>query len=214
MKRQAGMSLISLMIGLALSMMALVALLYAYRGIVVNTKSVSTQGKSQAQVTSSLLALEQLIQQAGWGSGPTASPPGGAVGTDLVLLSNASLTGTTMVGTPVSIASAVQTGNALVWDSSLSGTTKCTALLIVNGGITQYGPVACTNASYWLTLAWTPAVVLVQPQTLGTTAAFQAQRTACWPYGGGPNGLQTVAQVTLANVGSSTPSVCLLNIPN
>ena len=74
--------------------------------------------------------------------------------------------------------------------------------------------MACTNASYWLTLAWTPAVVLVQPQTLGTTAAFQAQRTDCWPYGGGPNGLQKVAQVTLANVGSSTPSVCLLNIPN
>ena len=47
MKRQAGMSLISLMIGLALSMMALVALLYAYRGIVVNTKDVRTQGKNK-----------------------------------------------------------------------------------------------------------------------------------------------------------------------
>ena len=211
-RRQAGMSLISLMVGLTLSMVALVALLYAYRGIVVNTKSVTTQGRNQAQVTSSLLAVEQLIQQAGWGSGPTASPPGGTANTNLVLLSGASLSGSTLSGTPASIATALQSGNALVWDNSLSGTTRCTALLIARAGITRYGPVDCTSAAAWSTLAWQPAVAMVQPQALAANAQFQAQLTDCWPYGGGPNGLQTVAQVTLANIGSSAPSVCLVNI--
>lgn len=213
MRREAGMSLISLMVGLALSMVALVALLYAYRGVVVNVKSTTAKGRAQVQSASSLLAAEQMIQQAGWGSGPTASPPGGMANIDVVLLSGAKLTGTVLTGLAKPISSTLESGNALVWSSSLSGSSECTALLIVDGGVTRHGPIACTSASSWPSLSWpSSAVMLAQPQALSANAQLQAQMTPCWPYGGSPTGLRLAVQVTLANMGSANPSLCLLNI--
>ena len=207
-----GFSLISMLVGLALSMIAMMTLMAGYRQVVLNAQTQVRSGQSRAEVASTLLTTAQLVQQAGWGVAPTATPPGGTANTDIVLLSAAAVGGGSMSGTAVSITSTTAAGNALVWDTAIAGTTQCHALVAGAGGVGRYGPVNCTNASGWASLAWGDGVTLIQGQSLASTPQFRTQIVSCWPFGTGPGGPQVATRVDLVGFGSSTPSLCLPNI--
>jgi len=211
-QRHRGSTLITLMVGIVLAMVASLALLFAYRAIVLDGLSAKAAAKQQDQGASASVAFITQMGQAGWGDGPTATPPGGAANTDIVLLSGATLSGSTLSGTPTPITSKPSTGNAVVWDTQVNGPMQCSAMLITNGGVQRLGPTPCTSAADWAQLNWTQQNALIAPGVF-KDATFSVHQTICWPFGGG-NGLQPAVQVTLNNAGSVSNSVCLVNIPN
>jgi hypothetical protein len=227
MSTQRGMSLISTMVGLVLSMIAAIALMYAYRGIAMSAGTSLQATWKQDQSAAGSLQFMMTVEQAGWGDGPTATPPGGRSNTDIVLLSAATLSGSTLAGTTATISSSPQTGNALIWDSQISGAMQCSALLLPpsnasNGGaIVLLGPQACANAAAWASTTWSAQGTVAKAGTFGS-ATFSVQTSSCWPFGGGP-GAQPAVQVTLNNAGESSVSgvsgapansICLVNIPS
>lgn len=212
-RQQRGMSLVGLMVGLALSTTSVVATLYGYKSIVVNSLSSAANSRAQNVNASVALQLSRIAPQAGWGLGAAATPPGAAVNTDFVLVTGASLAGGTLSGSVTAITAVAQSGNAVVWDSAASGTTQCSALLATSdGGVSLLGPVACANATGWNTLSWLTPVPLLAPASL-LNASFAALKTSCWPYSAIAGG-QGAVQVTLSGSSSAATSVCLANLVN
>ncbi len=199
------------MVGLTLAMLTTIAALYAYKSSVVN--AVSTKANSMSQNISAALAVQltRLLPQAGWGVGAGASPPGGAVNVDLVLLSGALLDGKRLAGSAISISSTASVGNAVVWRDALSGVSRCSALIVpAGGGLLMLGPVECVNAAAWSSLQWAAQTPLLPAEAL-PDASFSVLKTNCWPYSAIP-GSQGVAQVTLTGSRSVASSACLTNI--
>lgn len=211
---QNGFSLISLMMGIIVSMVAIIGLLFSYKNLLANASSVITKASTSSQSSTNAILVARNLQQAGWGVGAAATPPGGAANTDVVLLSSAILSGTTLTGTPVTLSTASASGNALIWDTKINGTLSCSALVLNNGGLTLIGPIACINAAAWSSLIWplSSQTPLNIPNTFNN-ANFTAQRTTCWPYGAGL-GSQSGLFVTLNGIGSQATAICLSNIPN
>jgi type II secretory pathway component PulJ len=210
-KRQAGFSLVSMLIGMVLCMVTTVGVLAAYKGIVNNAQSSLLVSKSSNLNATVALVASRLLQQAGWGMGVASTPPGGRTNTDIVLLSAAALANGTLTGSTQSIGATSVSGNAVVWDSAISGTVQCSALIQSAGALSRLGPVSCASAAQWGSLNWGSAQSIA-PSGSYATAALQAQTTTCWPYGGGP-GVQPAVLVTLSNSGTVASSVCLTNIP-
>ena len=208
-----GFSLIELMVGLALAMLATVAALYAYKSTVGN--ALSTQANSRAQNISASIAvqLSRLLPQAAWGIGAGATPPGGSANTDVVLLTGAEFNGSRLSGAAAVISGAARVGNAVVWDTAISGTTQCHVLALPgSGGLLLAGPVACASAAAWKSLSWPSPSVLLPADALAE-ASFTVVKAACWPYASIQGG-QGAVQVTLNGSGSAAASACLTNIPN
>lgn len=212
MKRQRGTSLISLMVGLAMSMVTTLGLLFAYKGLVTNTKEVAASSQRSNQSAALAVALGRMIQQAGWGQGVTATPPGGAADTDLVLLAGAGVNQGHLAGTPLSLGIVPQTGNAVVWDTQVNGSQQCSALVVISGGLMLLGPVGCSNAASWADIDWSAGTPLAPSGSFGALS-LSAARGSCWPYGGGP-GVQSAVVLQVLGLSSSASSYCLSNIPN
>lgn len=208
---QRGLSLVELMVGLTLSMICVVALMLAYKAMVQGTQSMVANTTQTSQGAGLAVSLPRLIQQAGWGAGPTASPPGGAANTDVVLLGTSTLSVNSLTGVASTIGPTAQSGTALVWSTAVTGTVQCWALAASGGGVALLGPTACTAASDWSSLTWAQRADLAPPNSF---ASFQIQASTgtCWPYGGGP-GAQPAVIVTLSGFGSTANRLCLSNIP-
>lgn len=208
-----GMSLVELMVGIALSMMTVLAAMTAYKALINNSLSSSANSKTQNVGATLSVQLSKLLPQAGWGVGAAAAAPGGTVDQDVVLLTGASLSGSALSGTASAIGAAAGTGNAIVWDSAISGTLQCSALLIPSAGsLILLGPIACAKAAVWSTLSWTTSAGLLPADSL-PGAAFAAQKSNCWPYASVAGG-QSAIKVSLTGVMSTATAVCLTNITN
>lgn len=226
--RERGFSLVSMMVGLTLSLISIVALMMAYKGLGQGSLRMVANTKWESQGAALSVALPRLIQQAGWGAGAAVTPrPGGAANTDVVLLGTSTLTGTTLTGTASVINATAQAGSALVWSTAVTGSVQCWALVASGGGVALLGPTACTAASGWSGLTWTQRVELAPADSFTPRSGLpafeiQASTGTCWPYGGnGTTGQPAVVvtliqrqvdQVSAAPV--QTNSVCLSNIPN
>lgn len=225
---QRGFSLVSMMVGLTLSLVSIVALMMAYRGLGQSSLRMVANTRWESQGAALSVALPRLIQQAGWGAGASVTPrPGGAANTDVVLLGTSTLTGTSLTGTASVINTTAQAGSALVWSTAVTGSVQCWALVASGGGVALLGPTACSAASGWSGLTWAQRVDLAPvdsftPRSGLPAFEIQAATGTCWPYGGNGTGGQPAVIVTLIerqlNQVSATPvqtqSVCLSNIPN
>ncbi len=194
---QRGATLISTMIGLLLGLLAVLSVMTLYKTQVNQTLQTRINTSIDAQVASALLVTQLEMQQAGFGVesasnsclGLTAAGPSGTANTDLVLLSAATLTGTTLAGTVQSIGAVGQaavTGNAMVWRSVDAGSaSRCSGLIAMQGGLKLLPRVTCTNASAWAGATWTPAQDVIPADTLPLDKAmvFSARMTSCAPFG-------------------------------
>lgn len=222
--RQRGVSLISLMVGLAISMFAVLGALALYRSA---GKAMYDQGglvrnaSIDGQLASGLLSAQMALQGAGYGISNAAS------GTDLLLLANASFANDRLSGDirPPSVAGA--TGNALVWAEQSGGSYRCFALLID----TQNRSVRllqAANACSPLSGSWNAALnwssrSLVAPDLLAQAPQLNLRSgAACWPFGALPSTISSVAapsaplELRLSYEGSSaglanTYTLCLAN---
>lgn len=155
--RQRGATLISLMVGLTISMMVVAGMMLLYRNA-VQASSVARQGaQADDRLTGSLLAADQFLQEAGFG----IESPGW--GTHLLLASGAKVadegkvTGT-LVGSMSTPGGTPRYGNLIAWVQNLGAGagSQCAGLLAPSGGgVIKLGPVACTDvATQWNTLDW------------------------------------------------------------
>ena len=203
---QRGLSLVSLMVGITISMLVVVAMLATYKATLAITVDAGQGARSNGQLAAGLLAAQIELQGAGFG---VESP---AYATNLVVLGGAALgEGLTLEG--ASARPLASAGNAVVWDSAsaVGGARQC-GLLVFAGGNLTYARAACTQASGWAPLTWSNAVVLAEGvQGLDITARAQA----CRPFGlgSGRGGLVVTLAASNANGVASTHSVCVANFP-
>ncbi|WP_293935876.1 hypothetical protein [Iodobacter sp.] len=182
---QAGISLISLMVGVTISLISAVAMLNMYRhsiGISINTKQMSVQ---DGERSSAMTIAPLLLQDAGFGINNAA------VSSNIIALSGASLAGNTLSGT-VGGANA----NALIWRFNTSGTTQCSALISnATQGLLLLGPVNCTNISDWSGPIWTTSRALASKSTKDTKGTFSFTLSTvanCTQFGYSSGGRATV----------------------
>lgn len=128
--RQKGISLISLMVGTTISLFLAIAMLQLFKSVTKISTTAQQDAVNDSQITAALLASGFALQAAGFG---IAQP---TLGTDLELLGTASLQGTQLSGTAITVTEQFNTaqasdGFALAWRSLPSlgaSTSQCHAL--------------------------------------------------------------------------------------
>ena len=220
--RQRGITLISLMTGLAISMVLVLATLMLFQRMVRATTAARSDAQADAQRSAAFLSAGIAAQEAGYGIDAAQA------GTHLVVLTSAALADSALSGAPASLGA---TGNAVVWAENATGARRCSALLAPSGsgqgGLRKLGPVPCADAAAFATLEWRTALPLMDAPTTPVAdppaaplVASTWQAAACTPFGiaagtGAPkvlltltaantNGVELESSQCLANV--STPS--------
>ena len=193
--RQRGITLISLMTGLVISMVLVLATLMLFQRMVRATTAARIDAQADAQRTAAFLSASIAAQEAGYGIDAAQA------GTHLVVLEDAKLDGSTLSGTSVSQGRTPNivdhNGYAVVWAEKATGATGdplCSALLAPSlsdkGGLRKLGPVTCANAAAFSDLAWTTALPLMDAPTTPVAdpptaplVAITWRAAACTPFG-------------------------------
>lgn len=216
--RQRGITLISLMTGLVISMVLVLATLMLFQRMVRASTAARMDAQADAQRSAAFLSAGIAAQEAGYGIDAAQA------GTHLVVLTNAALDGSTLSGTSASLGA---TGNAVVWAENATGARRCSALLAPSpsdkGGLRKLGPVTCANAAAFSTLEWTTALPLLDAPTTPVAdpptaplVAITWREAACTPFGiaagtGAPKVLLTLTAANSNGVVLET-SQCLANV--
>ena len=196
--RQRGTTLISLMIGLAISMIVVLATMMLFQRTSRVTGEARRDAQADAQRSAAFLAANMALQEAGYGINAAQT------GTHLVVLTDAQLTGTALTGTP---AAADANGTAVVWKENAMGgtdTTRCSGLLASNGnepaGLRKLGPATCTDASNFAAVEWSSQALSKTPVT------FKWEAASCSSFGIAPI---TPASTPASGAGAGTQQVLL-----
>ena len=205
---QRGIMLISLMTGLVISMILVLATLMLFQRMVRATTAARSDAQADAQHSAAFLSAGIATQEAGYGIDAAQA------GTHLVVLSGAALAGSTLSGTPVALGA---TGNAAVWAENATGTSRCSALLAPNGsgqgGLRKLGPVACADAAAFASLAW---IALPLSEAPAAPVAISWQAAACSPFGitagTGANKVLLTLSADNSNGVALETSQCLANV--
>lgn len=202
MKRQRGISLVSLLVGMVISLVTTIGLLQIYhQSLKVTTGSVSSN-INDSQLASILLRTGDAVADAGYGiTTPT-------FGTHIVALTGASLSGSTLSGT---VAAAGVAANAVVWATLTGAQIQCAGFLVpASGGLIYLTPANCTNAAAYGAVAWSSTTVNT---TTSASTTFTLTQQSCQPYGiTNTSGAYTVTLATTNSISTPVTSVqCLIN---
>ena len=194
--RQRGTTLISLMIGLAISMIVVLATMMLFQRTSRVTGEARRDAQADAQRSAAFLAANMALQEAGYGINAAQT------GTHLVVLRGAKLAGTALTGTPVAVGAT--DGTAVVWAENTTGTTRCSGLLALNGnepaGLRKLGPATCTDASNFAAVEWSSQALSKTPVT------FKWEAASCSSFGIAPI---TPASTPASGAGAGTQQVLL-----
>lgn len=201
---QRGVSLISLMVGMVISLIAVLGALALYRSTtqtVFGPDGLVRSSVQDGQLASGLLSAQIALQGAGYGL------PAPSSGAQLLLLRDASLNSSTLKlgGTPQAIGVAAQSGNALVWiqnptQSANTAAYTCSGLLSDPATRALYllqssGPCHPLVSS-WNTISWTRRT-LVEANVMAEAVSLSALNASnCWPYGAVPEAISKFAPPT------------------
>ena len=205
-QRWSGVTLISLLVGMAISMMVILAALGLFQRMVKTTVDARKDAQFNAQRNASFVSAGLVVQSAGFGIADAVWGTHGMVLKDLVWdTQKQKLTGQN---------SADGQGNAVVWSDNVAGAVQCRLLWApaVGGGLRMLGPVACTDATSWASLPWgTPYSLDRVPQ--GTITLVQGTAT-CAPFGIGVAAAQVrlTFNASSSNGQSLSTSMCLANM--
>ncbi|MCO8165719.1 hypothetical protein NJC38_26650 [Pseudomonas sp. 21LCFQ010] len=233
MKRpQRGFNLISLMIGMTLSLISILAMLALYKNMVgISVRSIQ-DAQQDGQVSAGLLTAQLEMRNAGFGMDLPIS-------NSIVLLKDAKLTGGTITSeTPYDPPNANK-GNALLWASKTSASpanvANCAGLMVQGGQLLHLKSAGtCTDIhSDWRTLTWSSTILVKAPEqpsddnnygNVQPSGFFKTESSKCWPYGKYsestlPDRLKVIMTASISakdSTGSaiqSTSEVCLPNLP-
>lgn len=237
--QQRGVSLIGIMVGLMLGLIAVLAATSVYKTLVFKSIDIKSRSKIDFSVNASMVSVDIELSKAGFGVeastnsclGPSLAGPAAAANTDLILLNNSALTSSTSSASRISgtsttignVGGTAVTGNGLVWHWLESGAHRCAGLVAEDGGLRRLGPMDCTNAQEWDELTW-PIHTLIESGTLpGASGSitdkavqFTARRVAsCIPYqiAAGGSAVELVMRAGSGAADLSTQqAICLPNI--
>ncbi|MDH1767666.1 hypothetical protein N5D37_18940 [Comamonas aquatica] len=183
--RWAGVTLISLLVGLAISMMVILAALGLFQRMVKTTVDARKDAQSNAQRNASFLSAGLLVQSAGFGIADAVWGTHGMVLEDLEWdAASLKLTGQN---------STDGQGNAVVWSDNISGVSQCRLLWSKITPPTQnkadpagsdlrlFGPEPCVDATEWRSLEWHE--VRHVSWTPNTAVTMQQDEATCVPFG-------------------------------
>lgn len=197
---QFGVSLVGLMVGMAISLLAILGALSLHKTAsrtLFGTGGLVVSAQQDGQLASGLLTAQMALQGAGFGVAGAAS------NTQLLLLTGASFDGETfkLLGTKASINATAQAGNAVVWVhnpglSADAGQHRCLALLSNPDTKAFYllqSNGACQPlATQWDQITW-KRQTLVSDHLMSQAVALSVRNaSACWPYGAVP---ETIAKI-------------------
>lgn len=200
----AGMSLLSLMVGLVISMFCCVAMMRLFKSASATVVSSRSNSSADAQMNAALNFLGTALEDGGYG---IASPD---YGSQLQVLTSAGLSGSTLSGTAAGAGTA---GNAVIWAYLNGGSVNCAGVLSPSAnsfGLIALGPVACANLTNWSSLAWPSTTVVGRTSS---ALSFTAISTPCSPFGITSNTGNFSLSVSTTNAAGLSMSVshCLFN---
>ena len=210
-RRQHGVTLIELMIGLTVSMIVVLGMLAVFKTTTFAAANAGRAASTDRMRLSGFYTAQKILVGAGYGIDvPTMD-------TDLILLSNATLgDDKKLTGTPAAVGGSGI--NAVLWGAKSDLTHyTCQGLYApATGGLIRLAEVSCTSSATYASLVWTP-ISLIDDRR----ADYKVQMSATKPSGGcqsfGIAGSGSVA-VTLETVNSIegtnrsvATTACLLN---
>ena len=171
-RKHKGISLISTLVGMVIAMIAVTAVMASYQNTLATIVPATQNAQTDGQRVAGLLRANKLLQGAGYGI--TAA----TFGSDIVILSVATLSGSTLSGTSQTGSSAV--GNAVVWGMDTGAGYTCEGLYADSlGGLQRLVSVSCTAATQFGSLTWTAETMVDDTRTHTITATSEP----CNPYG-------------------------------
>jgi len=205
---QRGVTMLSLMIGMVISLIATIGLLAVYRDALHVTVYAQASTTTDSQLAGVLMRTAASAEDAGYG---IASP---AYGTHLVAINGATMSAGKLSGTSATVPASA--ANAVVWATMNGATMQCAGFYSpASGGLQYLNPTACANATAWNTLAWvaTPVTGQLQPTITPQAINFGITQAACEPYGiTNTQGSYTLTVLSKNSLGNNVSSQqCLLN---
>lgn len=217
LKNKKGFTLISLLVGMAISLIIIVALMSLYRTVVQASNSSITRANVNGSLNNSILVAQNMLQQAGYGISYSSTT---TITSNLILLKSATFNGSTLSGQavtlPTSQGSSSVSGNAVIWGwvEPSTSTYYCQGLLFYNNALYQLNATSCSSASNWSSTAWTYNILVTTG--LATTSNFVAAYNTCSNYGS--NYVASTPIITInpvysdGEVNNTSSSVCLSNL--
>lgn len=188
---QRGFNLVSLLVGVSLSMISILALLSLYKNLIgVSVQSIQ-DSRQDGQIAAAVLTAQRELLNAGFRIDPDTVP----VTSRVLLLSGATLNNGALSGTAQTIGTASVVGNAMVWIYKTTSTANatCAGLLVQNGALSRLqGPSGCTQVSQWNSTSWTVVPLIEANQPSGF---FTVQYAPCWPFGKSSDTTSTATRV-------------------
>lgn len=210
-KAAGGFSIVSMMIGIAISLVVLSSLLGVYQNTIFVSQTSIARANLNAAVESSLLTIQRQIQEAGFGSSSSMS-------TNLVVLKSAVLSGGVLSGkalpTPNGFG-ATSTGNALVWSwvEPKTSQTYCQGIVFTGGQLLSLDETACSGASSsWSSIQWTNSSLV--STGLSSSSNISLGFGFCSNYGstGGPVQTATINPIYAdGSINKLSQTYCLTN---
>lgn len=202
MKRQHGVSLISLLIGLLISSIVLIGMMVIFRNTIQTAVPASESARSDGERVAALLSAHMLVQDSGFGI------ENAVYGTHLqVLNDNITVSLDAPDGSQA-------TGNTLVWLSKIAGSLQCNGLQADSqGGLWR---VSCDTSMGNIT----PTSRLILPSQYAADTvdpiSITVNRKPCWPFGVGVSGhiliTLNVQNSTEHHIDSSTCAVNFVSL--
>lgn len=175
MRRPRGVTLISLLVGLGISMLVILAALSLFQRMVKTTVDARQDAQSTAQRNASFLSAGLILQSAGFGIADAVWGTHGMVLKDLAWdAEHQRLTGQN---------SADGQGNAVVWSDRITGASQCWVLWAVqaSGELRLFGPELCEDVTDWSSMNWHMARNV--SKMLGAVVTMQEDVASCTPFG-------------------------------
>lgn len=203
---QKGTTILSLMIGLLISMLCLTALLALFRAVIWNSAEAQQNSQSDTQLLSGLTVIPNYAQNAGYGLSSAGANPN---------ISQVTVTS----GNSATYASAKVGTNAVVWRYKEGTTVTCQGIVTIEDTTNNKTSIALvklvdttrcpeTDALTSIsTTTWTQDRVLATVSGTPTTSFTVADAT-CSPYGASTAAAHKKLTVT---VGSFSFPACLVN---
>lgn len=216
LQRSRGATLISLMVGMTISMLVVAAMMLVFRNLASTTGGALKDAQYDDSLVAGLLSSGLVLHEAGFGVADAR------LGTHLIIVRNASLADHRLQGSAVASGSE-RSGNLVVWQQALGSSTQCSGLLAPSsGGLVRLQPVDCSHPGEWASLSWDGLIITRANTTsaITITATELSGTGSCSPFGiataGGhlriglsalnSNGITLTATECLNNFADPSPS--------
>lgn len=204
-RRSKGATLISLMVGLTLSMLLVAAMMLVFRNLSRTTGDAVRDAQADDNLVAGLLSAGLTLHEAGF------NIPNARLGSALIVVKQAVLNNGKLTGT-LSDAASAYTGNLVIWQQKLGPKIQCSGLLAPSGGGLKrlLGPLDCSDINAWASQDWTDEVIARTPEALDgvspapLTIIAREGSKICAPFGISAPNSHLLVTVRALNSNSNT----------